>query len=255
MFLFLGNIYFINYGLKTRILKLSLKNILGDEALSKLEGAECRIHPGMIMAIGGAEDKSFHGKILKKFFELSGGKGINITIVPWASEKKEAGDIYKNIFEHFGAKKIFIIKEKSREAFIDAMERSAALFFVGGDQKRLLDELNRLSLIDDIKKENNAGLSIGGTSAGASILGEYMIYYSSEEDKILYIKGAGLVPKTVIDQHFSQRGRIQRLKDAIDRFSDCIGYGIDEDAAIVFQNGENVLELGSGKIIEHSANS
>ena len=223
--------------------------------MSELEGVEHRIHPGMIMAIGGAEDKTFHGKILKKFFELSGGKGINITIVPWASEKKEAGDNYKNIFEHFGATKIFLIKEKSREKFIDAIERSAALFFVGGDQKRLLDELNKLDLIDDIKRENKVGLKIGGTSAGASILGEHMIYYSSEEDKTMYFKGADLVPKTIIDQHFSQRGRIQRLKDAIDRFSDCVGYGIDEDTAIVFQNGEKVLELGSGKIIEYSVKS
>ncbi len=218
--------------------------------MSELEGIERKIHPGIIMAIGGAEDKSYHGKILRKFFELSGGKGINVTIVPWASEKKEAGEIYQNIFEHFGATKVFLIKEKSRKKFIDAIERSSALFFVGGDQKILLDHLNKLGLVDDIKRENKVGLKIGGTSAGASILGEHMIYYSSKDDATMYFKGAGLVPKTIIDQHFSQRGRIMRLKDAVDKFSDCVGYGVDEDTAIVFNEGEKILEIGSGNIIE-----
>lgn len=236
---------------KLKILKLALKNFSGDEALSELEGIEHNIHPGIIMAIGGAEDKSYHGKILKKFFELSGGKGINITIVPWASEKKEAGEVYKNIFEHFGATKVFLIKEKSREKFIDAIERSAALFFVGGDQKKLLDYLNELDLVNEIRRENKVGLKIAGTSAGASILGEHMIYYSSKNDATMYFKGTGLVPKTIIDQHFSQRGRIMRLKDAVDKFNNCIGYGVDEDTAIVFKSGEKILEIGSGNIIEY----
>lgn len=219
--------------------------------MSELEDIEHNIHPGIIMAIGGAEDKSYHGKILKKFFELSGGKGINITIVPWASEKKEAGEIYKNIFEHFGAKKVFLLKEKTRDDFLNAIEKSTALFFVGGDQKKLLDHLNELDLIDEIRRENKVGLKIAGTSAGASILGEHIIYYSSKDDATMYFEGTGLVPETIIDQHFSQRGRIMRLKDAVDKFNNCVGYGVDEDTAIVFKNGKKILEIGSGNIIEY----
>ena len=57
-----------------------------DTESKRLEAIEDKIHPGAVIAIGGAEDKTYHGKILKRVFELAGGEGIDITVIPWASK-------------------------------------------------------------------------------------------------------------------------------------------------------------------------
>lgn len=233
---------------KIKILKLALISLGRDIESDRLEAIETKIHPGYVIAIGGAEDKTYHGKILKRVFDVSGGRDIDITIIPWASDKKNAGEIYKKIFKHFGAKDIFLLKKKSRKDALYALERSALIFFVGGDQKRLLDALEDLDLIGEVERNNKKGLVVAGTSAGASILGEHMPYYSEEEEKVLYYRGLNLVPHTIIDQHFSQRHRIKRLQDAVDRFEGVTGYGLDEDTAVGFHEGEEVFQMGSGKI-------
>lgn len=233
---------------KIQILKRALIKMGKDTESDRLEAIEDKVHPGAVIAIGGAEDKTYHSKILKRVFDLAGGKDIDITVIPWASKKKDAGEIYKKIFEHFGAKNVFLLKEKSKKEALDAFEKSALIFLVGGDQKRLLDAFEHLDLIDEIKRNNKKGLVVAGTSAGASILGEHMPYYSEEEEKVLYYKGLNLVPNSIIDQHFSQRHRIKRLQDAVKRFDGATGYGIDEDTAIGFQDGKETFQMGSGRI-------
>lgn len=229
-------------------MKLALSNLLKDTESDRLEAIETKIHPGAVIAIGGAEDKTYHGKILNRVFELAGGKDIDITIIPWASEKKDAGEIYKKIFKHLGAKNVFLQKEKKRKEALKAFEYSALIFLVGGDQKRLLDTLEDLDLIGEIQRYNEKGVVVAGTSAGASILGEHMPYYSDKERRVLYYRGLNLVPNSIIDQHFSQRHRIKRLQDAVERFEGITGYGIDEDTAIGFQEGEETFQMGSGRI-------
>lgn len=209
----------------------------------RLEAIETKVHHGTVIAIGGAEDKSFHGKILKKVFEVAGGHGIDVTLIPWASEKKDAGEIYKKIFSHFGAKTVFLLKDKSKEDALDAFERSALIFLVGGDQKRLLDTLDDLDLIKELRKFSEEGRTIAGTSAGASILGKHMPYYDDDKESVVYFEGLDLVPETIIDQHFTQRHRIKRLQYAVARFN-IKGVGLSEDNAMGFINGKEIFRIG-----------
>ncbi len=234
---------------RIQILKKAFEKIGKDTESKRLEAVETKSNTGLVIAIGGAEDKSFHGKILNRVFNLAGGKEINITIIPWASEKKDAGEIYKKIFLHLGAKEVFLLKDKDEEKSKKCIEKSALLFFIGGDQKRLLDTLEELNLIDHIRGSNADGLVVAGTSAGASILGEHMPYYSSEEEKTLYFKGLNLIPNSIIDQHFSQRHRIKRLQNAVERFRGATGYGIDEDSCVGFLEGEEIFSLGTGSVM------
>lgn len=237
---------------RIQILKKAFLRIGKNIESKRFEAIETNMQPGLVIAIGGAEDKSYHGKILNKIFDLAGGKGINITVVPWASGKKDAGEIYKKIFLHLGAKNIFLLKDKNRKSFLEAIDRSALLFFTGGDQKNLLDALDDLDLIKEIKNGNDKGLVIAGTSAGASILGEHMPYYSDEEESTIYFKGLNLVPNSIIDQHFSQRHRINRLQSGVKRFKEATGYGIDEDSCIGFLDGKEIFRIGSGSVINGS---
>lgn len=226
-----------------KILQRALLKLGKVKESKRLGFIETKVHHGAVIAIGGAEDKTFHSKILKKVFEVAGGHGIDVTVIPWASEKKEAGEIYKKIFSHFGAKTVFLLKDKSREDALDALERSALVFLVGGDQKRLLNTLDDLGLIKELKKFSEEGRTIAGTSAGASILGKHMPYYDDDKEAVVYFEGLDLVPETIIDQHFTQRHRIKRLQDAVERFG-ATGYGLSEDNMVGFINGIEIFRIG-----------
>lgn len=51
-------------------------------------------------------------------------------------------------------------------------------------------------------------------------------------DVIQWGRGLGLWPGTVVDQHFSQRGRFPRLVHALMERPGLVGVGIDEDTAV-----------------------
>jgi len=63
----------------------------------------------------------------------------------------------------------------------------------------------------------------------------------------------------VIDQHFAQRGRINRLLAAVSQNPNVLGIGIDEDTAIVVSpdgrcevTGSQTVTIVDGKNIVHS---
>jgi cyanophycinase len=60
-------------------------------------------------------------------------------------------------------------------------------------------------------------------------------------------RGLGLVHDMVIDQHFAQRARIERLLGAIAENPGVLGVGIDEDTAMVFR-GDRFDVIGSGAV-------
>lgn len=77
---------------------------------------------------------------------------------------------------------------------------------------------------------------VGGTSAVSHRIGDLHM-----------AQGLGLVRNVIIDQHFSERGRIGRLLGAVAHNPRVIGIGIDEDTAIVVE-GETFTVLGSGGV-------
>ena len=54
--------------------------------------------PGLIMAIGGAEDKVRERVILRRFVEACGGPDANIVVLATASEHPETGERYAELF-------------------------------------------------------------------------------------------------------------------------------------------------------------
>jgi cyanophycinase len=52
-----------------------------------------------------------------------------------------------------------------------------------------------------------------------------------------------------IDTHFVHRGRFVRMAQVIVSNPACIGFGIDEDTAIIVRNGLQAEIIGSGTVI------
>jgi cyanophycinase len=59
--------------------------------------------------------------------------------------------------------------------------------------------------------------------------------------------GLSFLPKVVIDQHFAQRGRLGRLLSALIQDRYLLGFGIDEDTAIVV-SGDEFKVVGNGSV-------
>jgi cyanophycinase len=60
--------------------------------------------------------------------------------------------------------------------------------------------------------------------------------------------GLGLLRAAVVDQHFAQRGRINRLIAALAQNPGILGIGIDENTAILVRDGTRLEVLGEGTV-------
>ncbi|HWN45198.1 MAG TPA: cyanophycinase [Thermoanaerobaculia bacterium] len=214
---------------------------------------------GLLMAIGGAEDKIRERVILRAFVEAAGGPDANVVVLATASEFAETGDRYAGIFESLHADTVEVLRVRSREdalaagsGVLDLLEFASGLFITGGSQLRISAALGGTAIADTIRRRHAAGMVVAGTSAGAAILSEHMISMGDSGTTprrrlVQMAKGLGLAPELVIDQHFRQRDRLGRLVTALSYNPDPLGIGVDEDTAAVIHRGE-LRVIGSGAV-------
>src|SRR6476646_10222906 len=97
------------------------------------------------------------------------------------------------------------------------------------------------------------GAVIGGTSAGASIMSQFMISMGDEgitprQRHSQLSAGLGLLEGVIIDQHFGQRARYGRLMSMVAASPNLIGIGIDEDTAIEVHDRSTFVVHGRGAV-------
>lgn len=213
---------------------------------------------GYIVPIGGAENKENDRRILRRFVEVSGGEDADIVVIPTASKMHETGPRYEALFRDLGAARVAVMDFDTRRDCqepnrLQRLEQATGIFFTGGNQLRLTALLGGTPVAQLIRKRNAAGVTVGGTSAGASILSEHMIAFGDEGSSVIagsvrLAPGLGLTNRFVIDQHFRERDRLGRLITALAYNPFAIGIGLDEDTA-VFIGPDEVLEVeGSGGV-------
>lgn len=130
------------------------------------------------------------------------------------------------------------------------LEKAGGIFFTGGDQLRITSIFGGTRAYVALKEAYEGGTVIAGTSAGASVVSSIMIVGGEGEDSpqlnsVRLAAGLGLLEEVVIDQHFAQRGRMNRLLFAVAYNPHILGIGIDEDTAIEFQEEASFLVHGS----------
>ncbi len=229
---------------------------------SKVADGEAR---GWIVPIGGAEDKQTHPDVLSRFVALCGGKDARIAVIPTASVLAETGAQYQRLFPELGAGRVDVLdfdtrRDASEKNRLEILEQATGVFFTGGNQLRISTLLGGTPVAKLIRIMSARGVTVGGTSAGASILSEHMIAYGSEgasprASSVRLAPGLGLTNRFVIDQHFRQRDRLGRLTAAMAYNPFAVGIGLDEDTA-AFIAPDNTLEVeGSGAITVVDASS
>ncbi|OCA85667.1 cyanophycinase [Bacillus sp. FJAT-27225] len=219
---------------------------------------------GPLLIIGGAEEKYQGVTILRKFTELSLKREGKVGILTTATKiPEEVGGEYKKVFRNLGITDSITIDVDSREKaeneqILKDVEGISSLFITGGDQSRLTQMISGTKLHGLLFEKWKNGMPIGGTSAGASIMGKHMIVsaLTKDSDEILQVEmdiGFGFMRDMLIDQHFSQRSRFDRLLGAIAGNPDLMGIGIDENTAILVEGdlfeviGEHQVLILDGK--------
>jgi cyanophycinase len=222
---------------------------------SKIPPHETR---GWIVPIGGAENKENDRHILERFIRVSGGENADIVVIPTASRMHETGPRYEKLFNELGAAQVTVMDFDTRRDCQEAgrlrrIEEATGIFFTGGNQLRLSTLLGGTPVAKLIRSRNARGVTVGGTSAGASILSEHMIAFGDEGSSVIsgsvrLAPGLGLTNRFIIDQHFRQRDRLGRLITALAYNPFAVGIGLDEDTA-AFIGPDEIIEVeGSGGV-------
>jgi cyanophycinase len=215
---------------------------------------------GHLLVIGGAEDKYNERRILKKFLELAGGDKAEVLIVPVASDYPEfAADVYTQAFRNLGVANPRVLRATSRQDVFHAnadelLDGVTGVFMTGGDQMRLVSLLGGTEFATKLRRmARETDVVIAGTSAGAAGMSTSMIVRGEsishpQKNSVRLSPGLGFLKNIIIDQHFTERGRISRLITAVSYNPYNLGIGIDENTAIIL-DPDGVMEVfGQGSV-------
>jgi cyanophycinase len=215
---------------------------------------------GKLVAVGGSEDKTDDMEVLKAICELPEGGTKIVEIIPTASRQPaEAAAQYEEPFRNLGVETVGIMdiesrQDANREDFVARILAADVVFFTGGDQLRITNLLGGSAVLDTMMGHYQRGGVIAGTSAGAAAMSQAMIYQGKaggamRKGNVQMTPGLGLIRRTVVDSHFTQRGRFSRLLEVVTCNPGVIGLGLDEDSAAVVSDGHIVQAIGSGVVV------
>ena len=216
--------------------------------------------PGLLMAIGGAEDKVRERAILRRFIEASGGPDANVVVLAAASEMPDTGERYAGLFYGMHAQTVEVLRIVTREDALgvgpevhDLLEYATGFFMTGGSQLRISSALGGTALAATLRRRHAEGMVVAGTSAGAAVLSQHMIAMGDgggtpRRRLVQMAQGLGFAPDLVIDQHFRRRDRMGRLITALSYNPEPLGVGIDEDTAALIDADGMMTVLGSGAV-------
>ena len=209
---------------------------------------------GALVIVGGAmRDVA----IMERFIELAGGPEAPIVIIPTAGSGEHYDQYYPGVrrWKEAGAKDVTVVhtrdrNEANRDAFVAPIRRARGVWFPGGRQWRLADAYLDTRTELEIKNVLERGGVIGGSSAGATIQGSYLVRGDTATNTIMmgdHEEGFGLMKNVAIDQHLLARNRHFDLIPVIEKHPHLLGIGIDEDTAIVVQ-GDDFEVIGQSLV-------
>lgn len=207
---------------------------------------------GALVIVGGG---GFPDDVRDRFLQLARdkqGKPGKLVVIPTASEKADLTGISPSLgyWQKQGLASVSQLHTLDRKkandlSFVKPLTEATAAWLDGGDQTRLYNAYHNTAVETELKQILTRGGVIGGTSAGASIMSEVMITGGNPQAHTG--RGFGFLPNVVIDQHFQNRKRLNRLLGVLKDNPRCLGLGIDEETAVVV-SGQTFTVLGKANV-------
>jgi cyanophycinase len=207
--------------------------------------------------------------ILETFINRAGGKDAKIIVVPTAGGNRTADGklrVYEEDFVLSGWRKLGLTnvhmlhtadpKVADTEEFAGVLRDAAGVWFDGGRQWNVVDSYAGTLTLKEFRKVLERGGVIAGSSAGATILGDYLVRGAVAGSEIMmtpepeHEHGFAFLRKSAIDQHINTRNRWDDLIPVMKKYPNLLGIGISEGTAIVV-NGDRFEVIGKWKVTIH----
>lgn len=209
---------------------------------------------GSLIIVGGAMRDT---TIVRRFIDLAGGVDANIVVIPTAGGATDYDQSYGGLqtFRRLGAHNLTVVhtvdrSEADSEMFVRPIEQATGVWFPGGRQWRLADSYLDTKTEEALWGVLERGGVIGGSSAGATIQGEYLARGDTGGNEVMmgdHEEGFGFLKGSAIDQHLLRRNRQFDLIEIIDAKPELLGIGIDENTAIVVR-GDRFVVMGQSLV-------
>lgn len=222
---------------------------------------------GTLLIVGGGNTRGTG--IMEKFIELAGGPDKNLVVVPTAEGNREADgtpvlyDEAKVIapWLRMGVKHVHMLhtadpKVADTEAFAAVLRTADAVWFNGGRQWNIVDSYAHTLTYREFHQVLERGGVIGGSSAGATIQGEYLLRGDTSGPNVVmtaepnHQEAFKFLRRTAIDQHINTRNRWDDLTPVIKKYPNLLGIGLSEATAIIV-HGDRFEVMGPAKVAVH----
>jgi cyanophycinase len=218
----------------------SEKTVINGDIKYETSGPES----GSLVIVGGNMKDS---SIINRFIALAGGIEAPMIVIPTASGETIIDNVKAaEILTSAGAKNVTVLHTydtavANSQDFVAPLKKARGVWFNGGRQWHLVDAYANTLTEKEINNVLSRGGVIGGSSAGATIQGSYLVRGDTKTNTIVmgdHEKGFGYLKNAAIDQHILVRNRQNDLGQVISRYPGLLGIGLDENTAIVVKGNE-----------------
>ena len=246
---------------------LALPAILLAGSLYAQEQPEYGPPNGTLVIQGGGSDAGTG--IWETFINKAGGLNAKIIVVPTAGgNKTQDGKIrvYQEeqvlaMWKRRGCTNVHMLhtadpKVADTEEFAQTLRDAKAVWFDGGRQWNIVDSYAHTLTEKEFHNVLARGGVIGGSSAGATIQGDYLVRGAIAGPDIVmtpepeHEHGFAFLRKVAIDQHINTRNRWDDIIPVIKKYPQMLGIGLSEGTAIVV-TGDRFEVIGKWKVAVH----
>jgi aminobenzoyl-glutamate utilization protein B len=218
---------------------------------AQADGVSVGPRSGALVIVGGGP---IGREISDAFVALAGGVDSEFVSIPTADEESQIDPIREEagFRRQFGVENVTVLHTRDRsradsEAFVAPLLQARGVWFGGGRQWRLVDAYLGTRTQRELEAVLARGGVIGGTSAGATIQGSYLVRGAREGNQIMmakgYEEGFGYLHGVAVDQHLLTRLRLEDLAGVVAARPGLLGLGIDEATALVVR-GDRFSVIG-----------
>jgi cyanophycinase len=240
---------------------------LSPPAAAFQEATEYGPAKGTLVIVGGG---SMDGTgIIEKFIQLAGGTDGKFVVVPTAGgnrnqdgairpykEEEVLGSWLKRGIRNVKMLHTYDPKVADTEEFATQLRDANAVWFDGGRQWNIVDSYAGTLTCKEFHKVLERGGVIGGTSAGATIQGDYLVRGDTSGPNVMMTAEPNhqdafkFLRKSAIDQHINTRNRWDDLIPVIQKYPNLLGIGLSEGTAIVV-TADRFEVIGKWKVAIH----
>lgn len=222
---------------------------------------------GTLVIVGGGSTDGT--TIMEKFVELGGGVDGKFVIVPTNGGNRN-GDGSPIVYQEEqilrqwkarGLKNVRMLhthdpKVADTQEFSSVLQDATAVWFNGGRQWNMVDSYAGTATFREFHRVLERGGVLGGSSAGATIQGEYLVRGDTSGPNVMmteepnHQKAFGFLRRSAIDQHINTRNRWDDLIPVIKKYPNLLGIGLSEGTAIVVK-GDQFEVMGKWKVAVH----